>query len=185
VRGPQGAAEPARFALLGLLVAGPRHGYDLARSFTSASALSEVVHLSPSHLYALLSRLERDGLISGHREEAGAYPPRRVYQLTEAGQEAVRRWIDEPVSRPRDMRIEFPIKLYLARQLDSGRACALVERQRALLASYVERLEQKPLPADEAADRDFVMLLREGRIGRLRAALSWLDRCMELKPTSS
>jgi DNA-binding PadR family transcriptional regulator len=179
--GPQSAAEPARFALLGLLVAGPRHGYHLARSFAAGSALNEIVHLSLSHLYALLGRLERDGLVRGHREESesGAYPPRRVYELTESGRAAVLRWIDQPVEHPREMRIDFPLKLYIARQLDPERAQALVERQRALFSSYVDRLQREPPPKYEGEDSQFITLLREGRIGRLRAALSWLDYCRE------
>lgn len=180
--GSQGAAEPVRFALLGLLIEGPRHGYDLARSFAVGCALAEIVRLSPSHLYALLGRLERDGLITGHREEVSAYPPRRVYELSDAGKEAISRWIDQPVEHPRDMRIEFPLKLYLARRLDPDRAAALVARQRTLFSSYVARLEREPLPHGPEGDEEFIALMREGRIGRLRAALSWLDRCSQAQP---
>lgn len=179
----QGAAEPARFALLGLLIEGARHGYDLARFFAPGSVLDDIVHLGPSHLYALLARLERDGLIIGRREEAGSHPPRRVYELSEAGREAVLAWLDEPVDHPRDMRIDFPLKLYLARRLDPGRAACLVERQRDLFSSYVGRLERDQAPdvADENAA--FIALMREGRMGRLRAALNWLDRCTDLQPS--
>jgi DNA-binding PadR family transcriptional regulator len=180
--GSQGAAEPARFALLGLLIEGPRHGYDLARFFSPGSALADIVHLSPSHLYALLGRLERDGLIVGRREEVGPHPPRRVHELSEAGREAVLRWLDEPVDHPRDMRIDFPLKLYLARRLDPARAASLVERQRDLFLSYVSRLDREDVPASTDDNAAFIALMREGRLGRLRAALSWLDRCMEIEP---
>jgi hypothetical protein len=130
----------------------------------------------------MLSRLERAGLIRGRREEVGSYPPRRVYELTQAGRDAVLWWIDEPVEHPRDMRIEFPLKLYLARQLDAGRARTLVEHQRSLFSSYVARLEREPLPRDSEGDAGFIALMRAGRIGRLRAALSWLDRCIDFQP---
>jgi DNA-binding PadR family transcriptional regulator len=177
----QSAAEPARFALLGLLVEGSHHGYDLARLFAPGSALADIVHVSASHLYALLSRLERDGFIVGHREEVGAHPPRRVYELTDAGREAVLRWIDDPVEHPRDMRIDFPLKLYLVRKLNPAAAESLVTRQRGIFAAYVDRLKYEPT-GDVAADEEsFIELLREGRIGRLQAALDWLDRCVEMK----
>jgi DNA-binding PadR family transcriptional regulator len=180
--GTQGAAEPARFALLGLLIEEARHGYDLTRFFAPGSALADIVHLSPSHLYALLGRLERDGLIVGRREEVGPYPPRRVYELSEAGRAAVLRWLDEPVDHPRDMRIDFPLKLYLARRLDPDRAASLVERQRDLFSSYVSRLEREDVSTATDENAAFIALMREGRLGRLRAALSWLDRCTELEP---
>lgn len=183
MRGPQGAAEPARYALLGLLVGGPRHGYDLIREFASGSALSHILHLSPSHLYALLGRLERDQLITGHREEIGNHPPRRVYELTEAGRTAVEHWVDEPVRQPRDMRIDFPLKLYLASQFDPARAAQLVERQHRLFSSYVHRIESEPLPA--GPDAGFIHLLREARLGRVEAALHWLEACEQVIPKAA
>ena len=57
MRRPLDAAEPARHALLGLLLDGPHHGYDLARRFAPGTALGDVLRLSTSHLYALLARL--------------------------------------------------------------------------------------------------------------------------------
>lgn len=203
--GPQGAAEPGRFVLLGLLLSDAAHGYDLARSFAPGSALGEVVHLGPSHLYALLNRLERDGLIAGEREIAGAHPPRRVYHITGAGREAVLRWIDEPVEHPREMRIDFPLKFYLGNKIDPARAAALVERQHRLFASYIDQLERHPVsqgdsgvdaagdpkrhpegdPEGALEDVSFIALMRDGRIGRLRAALRWLEQCVEPQPPTS
>lgn len=180
LHGDRGSAEPARFALLGLLLHKPAHGYDLSRRFASTSALGDVIHLSASHLYALLARLERDELIAGEVQDAGNYPQRRVYRLTDAGREAVRQWIDEPVSHPRDMRIDFPLKLYIARQLGSARAAELVDRQRAIFQEYIARLQAEEKPTDAADDAAFLKLMRFGRIGRAQAALDWLDRCMDL-----
>jgi DNA-binding PadR family transcriptional regulator len=175
----RGSAEPARFALLGLLFDKPAHGYDLSRHFSPTSALGDVIHLSPSHLYALLARLERDGLIVGEVHDAGNHPQRRVYRLTDAGQEAVQRWIDEPVSHPRDMRIDFPLKLYIARDFGADRMAELIERQRAVFQEYIARLQDEEKPAETEDDAAFLNLMRIGRIGRAQAALDWLSHCME------
>jgi PadR family transcriptional regulator AphA len=175
----RGAAEPVRFALLGLLLREPAHGYDLARRFGRGSALGDVVHLSASHLYALLSRLERDGLLVGEVREAGGLPQRRVYRLSEMGRTAVEHWIDQPVSHPRDMRIDFPLKLYIARDFGPARVADLIARQRAVFEDYIARLlvEEKPANTDE--DAAFIDLMRIGRIGRAEAALDWLAQCTE------
>ncbi len=174
------AAEPARYALLGLLLDGPGYGYDLARRFAPGSPLGDVVHLSPSHLYALLARLERDGLIGGERQESGARPPRHVYRLTAPGRAAVLSWLDEPVARPRDILLDFPLKLYLARRLSRARAADLVAHQRAIFDDYLQRLETDGRvmtePPDDAA---FMHLVREGRVLRTQATLEWLARCAD------
>jgi DNA-binding PadR family transcriptional regulator len=184
MRRPLDAADAARYVLLGLLLDGPRHGYDLARAFAPSTALGSIVHLGASHLYALLARLERDGLVHGEvAAQEGARPPRHVYQITEAGREAVLHWVDEPVARPRDVLLDFPLKLYLAQHLDPGRAAALVSRQRAIFADYLvalEREEQGRLDRDmNPQDAAFIRLLWEGRVARTHATLDWLDRCAE------
>lgn len=178
VQRDRGSAEPARFVLLGLLLEKPAHGYDLTRHFAPDSALGDVIHLSPSHLYALLARLERDGLIAGEMEDAGNHPQRRVYHLTIAGEEAVQRWIDEPVSHPRDMRIDFPLKLYIARSFGTERDRMLIDRQRAVFLAYIARLGREVKPSATDDDADFLNLMRIGRIGRAQAALDWLQHCV-------
>src|SRR5690349_23848304 len=50
------------FALLGFLIAGPSHGYDLHQRFVTE--LGQVWHLSQSQAYAILKRLEQRGDIS-------------------------------------------------------------------------------------------------------------------------
>jgi DNA-binding PadR family transcriptional regulator len=163
--------------LLGLLLDGPRHGYDLARHFVPGTALGDVMHLGASHLYALLARLERDGLVAGQRQEVGPRPARRVYHLTDAGRAIALQWIEEPVERPRDALLNFPLKLYLARHRDAACATALITQQRALFQDYLERLEEEATQPHEGADAAFIALVREGRIARTRAVLDWLDRC--------
>jgi PadR family transcriptional regulator AphA len=171
----RGAAEPARYALLGLLLDRPSHGYDLLRRFTPGSALGDIVRLSESHLYALLSRLERDGLIVGEQQEGGTRPTRRVYSSTESGREAVLAWIDEPVGHPRDMRIDFPLKLYIAHTLHPSHAARLIDAQRGVFASYMARLDEHDAVADTEEDRVWLGLMRAGRSGRAQAAIDWLD----------
>jgi DNA-binding PadR family transcriptional regulator len=174
----RGAAEPARYALLGLLLGKPAHGYDLARRFAPGSALGDVIYLGPSHLYALLARLERDSLVVGEVQDDGGLPQRRVYRLTESGRETVEHWIEEPVSHPRDMRIDFPLKLYMARDLGRERVAELIERQRAVFRAYIARLRAEEKPADGSEDAAFIDLMRMGRIGRAQAALDWLELCL-------
>jgi DNA-binding PadR family transcriptional regulator len=185
VQRPIDAADPVRYVLLGLLHAGPSHGYDLARAFAPTTVFGSVVHLGASHLYALLTGLERHGLIVGERQEQGVRPPRRVYQLTEAGRAALWRWLDEPVARPRDVLLDFPLKLYLTQRLAPERALSLVTHQRAQITAYRATLEQDTPPEGSAVDQTFLSLLRDARIERTRSTLAWLDRCADVLATSA
>ncbi|HVA91180.1 MAG TPA: PadR family transcriptional regulator [Chloroflexota bacterium] len=177
MRRPVDAAPPARHALLGLLLEGPRHGYDLIRAFAPGTPLGSTIHLGASHVYALLARLERDDLVAGEEQPRVTHPPRRVFQITEAGRTDVLRWLDEPVTRPREVLLDFPLKLYLAQRLDPARAGALVARQRALFARLLSDMEAEEPPTDAGLDSAFLRFLHDGRIIRTRATLEWLDRC--------
>src|SRR6185312_9902316 len=137
MRRPVDAAPPARHALLGLLIEGPRHGYDLIRAFAPGTPLGSTIHLGASHVYALLARLERDGLVVGEEQQQVMHPPRRVFQITEEGRADVLRWLEEPVTRPREVLLDFPLKLYLAQRLDPNQAGVLVDKQRALFTTFL------------------------------------------------
>jgi DNA-binding PadR family transcriptional regulator len=180
MRRPVDAARPARYAILGLLLDGPRHGYDLLRSFAPGTPLGTTMHLGASHLYALLARLERDGLIVGEQQQQSLSPPRRVFRLTDDGRAAALRWLDEPVPRPRDVLLDFPLKLYLAQRHDPAHAALLIARQRALFAEFLAELEQEGRTQMAGPDEAFVSLLRDSRVLRTRATLAWLDRCANL-----
>ena len=179
MRRPIDAAEPVRYVLLGMLVDGPRHGYDLARAFVPGTAIGSIVHLATSHMYALLSHMEREGLIEGEYQEQGLRPTRRVYRITETGSAAFSRWIDTPVARPRDVSLEFQLKLYLTQRLDRERALTLVGHQREHFAAYLADLEREPQQDSPPTDRAFLRLLREARIERTRSTLTWLDLCAQ------
>lgn len=113
----------------------------------------------------------------GEQEDAGSRPQRRVYRPTALGRGTVERWAREPVTHPRDMRIDFPLKLYVARQLGPERAADLIDRQRAVFEEYIARLQSEQISAGSDDDAAFIDLMRTGRIGRAQAALDWLDSC--------
>lgn len=78
-RGKRFAGEELRLMVLGLLEAGPQHGYQLIRTFAERS--SDAYSPSPGVLYPLLTLLADMGLV----EEAPGEGSRRSYRLTEAG----------------------------------------------------------------------------------------------------
>jgi len=180
MRRPLDAAAPARYILLGLLLEGPRHGYALMRDVEETAPLGRVIHLTSSNLYAQLIRLEHDGLVHKKNEDYGPRPARHIFTLTEQGRALVLRWAEEPVARPRDMHIDFPLKLYVSWRLDVRRARALVARQRTVFTTYIARLESAATTGTGAFSPSAVLfdtLVDDARLERARAAVRWLDHC--------
>ena len=77
----------ADYALLGLLMLGPRHGYELAPYFASDGTLGLVCTLGVSRLYALLHALEELGLVHAESSVVSGGPPRKVFSLNAQGRE--------------------------------------------------------------------------------------------------
>jgi PadR family transcriptional regulator PadR len=73
------------YCVLALLQDGERYGFELVRTLSEADGLL----VSEGTIYPLLSRLRRDQLVSTSWQESEAGPPRRYYQLTEAGRRAL------------------------------------------------------------------------------------------------
>src|ERR1044071_933268 len=106
--------------ILGLLAVRARHGYELLDCFRDSSQLGEVWRLSTSQLYAVLKRLEAQGLTEGHEVTVPDAPTRTEYRLTDAGQDRLHAWLNDlaPSASINRVRVEFLSRLYIARLLD-------------------------------------------------------------------
>ena len=79
------------YCVLALLRDGQRYGFELVRTLSEADGLL----VSEGTIYPLLSRLRRAHLVSTSWQESETGPPRRYYQLTDAGQRALADFSDE------------------------------------------------------------------------------------------
>ena len=160
--------------LLGLLMTGPRHGYELYQEFSQE--LGRAWELGLSKLYAQLKQLEEAGLVEAQMELQPSRPARKVYHLTPEGQAVFVEWVRQPTPYLRHIRVEFLARLYFFRRLALDDLDELVARQQAVCRSQVERFEQL---AAEGED-EFRRCVLEFRRGQLEAVIRWLDRCLEI-----
>jgi PadR family transcriptional regulator PadR len=79
------------YCVLALLRDGQRYGFELVRTLSETDGLL----ISEGTIYPLLSRLRRDELVRTSWRESEAGPPRRYYQLTDAGQRALADFSEE------------------------------------------------------------------------------------------
>lgn len=167
----------AEYALLGLIAQsefGEIHGYDLARSFAE-SGLGRILRLESGMLYHYLKKMVRDGLMTSTLEQQAGRPDRQVHGLTDEGHDALHAWISAPVRATREIRLDFLIKLYLARGLDPARAAALVKDQRSVMQARAARLtEQVNNVQPDDLDNAFGDTVLRLRLSQTRAALEWL-----------
>lgn len=131
---------PLHHAVLALLADKPAHGYELKTSFEEAVG-EQWGGLNIGHLYQILDRLSRDGLIASERQPQQVKPDRVVHHLTPAGRAELDRWLAEPSSRARGYRDDFFLKLMAAAQRgDRATLDDVLRRQRTHLLRELHSL---------------------------------------------
>ena len=91
---------PIQHAVLALLESGPSHGYELKTAFDTAVG-PQWGALNIGHLYQVLERLSRDGLVTSERRPQAVKPDRVVYEITAAGPCRTRRMARRAVAAHR------------------------------------------------------------------------------------
>jgi DNA-binding PadR family transcriptional regulator len=162
---------PLHHAVLALLAGKPAHGYELKSSFEQAVG-EQWGGLNIGHLYQILDRLSRDGLIESERQPQQVKPDRVVHHLTAAGRLELERWLGEPSPRQRGYRDDFFLKLMAAVQTgDQDALDAVLSRQRTHLLRELRALAE----ARAQAPTDVVGLLITAAELHARADLGVVD----------
>lgn len=172
--------SPAEFTLLGLIALadspdGTIHGYDLNRQLTSG-ATGEIIRLEPGMLYHYLKKLAKRQLITTTVVPQEGKPDRHLHAITGSGRARFDAWMAEPVQATREMRLDFLLKLWFARQTSPDLALHLVRGQRDVLQRLVWSLEaQLARTPAESDDGRFARKVIDLRLAQNRAAIDWLD----------
>ena len=162
---------PLHHAVLALLAAKPAHGYELKGSFEQAVG-DQWGGLNIGHLYQILDRLSRDGLVESERHPQPVKPDRLVYEITPAGREELSRWLTGPSPRSRGYRDDFFLKVMAAAQAgDADLLAAVLRGQRAYLLTELRSLAE----ARAAAPSPVVGLLVTAAELHARADLEVVD----------
>ena len=69
----------------------PMYGYQIAKHLDAGR---EEVPVKQGALYPVLRSLEAGGLLESRVEPSVSGPPRRYYQITQAGQDMLKQWIE-------------------------------------------------------------------------------------------
>src|SRR5690606_12353934 len=130
-------AHRTELAILGLLAAGPKSGYDIKKE--SEEKLSHFWSASYGHLYPVLESLRQRDLVERRREEQEGRPARYVYSLTEDGWEALREWFARPAeyAKPRN---ELLLRVFFGESTEPAALVREIERFRSQPAANLELL---------------------------------------------
>jgi len=159
------------FALLGFLMAGPNHGYDLHQKFITE--LGNVWHLSQSQAYASLKRLEIRGDISMQFVEQDKLPARQILCITSAGRRHFIDWLENNCgSNARSIRLEFLTRLFFSNLYTPDNTVQIYAAQSAEIKNTIQRLEGllAHLPSEQTYNR----LSLDLRLRQMKLIQEWM-----------
>ncbi len=117
--------------ILGALNQKAMSGYDLNKYFQASAGL--FWSTDQSQIYRALHRLRDQGLVESQHIIQGGHPNKDVYSLTEAGQDALQKWLRTPLGES-----ETPVRegwlgqLFFGHMVDPQELCQILD-------VYIER----------------------------------------------
>lgn len=166
------ATFPLDKVALGLLIDGPKHGYELYQDFVAA--FDPIWKAGRSKFYAVLSDLNLKDFLSVTTQLQDDRPPRKIYHLSDVGRQSFLNWVYEPVRPMRSVRVEFLAKLRFFYLLSLPDVYRLVDAQIAICQTELDRF------TDQSSEDDpFYDLLSGFRQRQIILIIDWLNACKQ------
>ena len=150
------------YVVLGMVRLGARSGYEIKR--TVEQSIRFFWTISQVQIYPSLQRLEQAGLITGRAEPRGRRR-RRVYEITEQGEEALRQWLRTAEPLPFELRDTGLVKLFFADALGQPDALGLLSAMRRRSEEHIETLRAIEPAATRAGEEGNVYPLLTLQMG--------------------
>lgn len=171
------------YVLLGFIDQHPIHGYDLYKKITQFDAISLVWYIKQSQLYALLDRLEEEGLIVSSMIQGDSHPNRKEYSLTSVGKQTFYAWRRSPVEHGREIRLELLAKIYFALQSSPDELIDLFEAQKEKCFEWLHESENSLMQLTDS--QVYEQIVFQYRIAQIQATIQWLEAMRQQNGQSS
>ena len=162
---------PIQHAVLALLANGESYGYELRGEFLE-SVGPQWGDLNIGHLYQVLERLVRDGLVTKREVEQQRRPDKVMFRLTAAGKDELDEWLSTASTRQAGYRDDVFLKLFAASRLGAKQLRLILKTQRQ---AYLGELSSLQTLRAEHREEPLVDLLVEAAILDTEAKLRVLE----------
>lgn len=121
----------AEILILGQLLSGPKHGYEIKKNIQEA--LGEEFEINNNLLYPALRRFLEMGAISKEIVKSKGKPDRHVYFLTDMGEDIFIEMIRDFPNKLAANQSEFLVRVALFDRLESGMRQEVLQRRQEVL----------------------------------------------------
>ncbi|MEK3787626.1 MULTISPECIES: PadR family transcriptional regulator [Paenibacillus] len=169
------------YGLLGLLARRESSGYDL---MLEIQPFWQAKH---SQIYPLLSRMEKNGLLSSRWIQQSDKPDKKMYSITDKGIHTLQQWTQESAAPP-VTRDELSLRLFCLWLADQGSAVRMLEERKRHFTGRIQYFEKilENIPTDNLhfgspSFGDFI-LVQKGLLNA-KAGLEWCQMVLRMLAT--
>ncbi|MBB5801702.1 DNA-binding PadR family transcriptional regulator [Saccharothrix ecbatanensis] len=160
-------------AVLGYLVRGPMHPYELSKLMRDHGD-DRSIKFTHGSLYMVFGQLEKSGFIAEHEtSREGQRPERTVYALTDAGRAELKDWMRELVAEPRHEHPHFVAALSMIGALHPDEVAVLLRDRLVGLGRQLAEAEAVIAGADA---HPLFLVEEEYRIALLKTEITFVRR---------
>lgn len=200
-RGTFSILPPTYLAVLSLIGAGAKYGYEI-NQILDHRGYRNWVDIKMSSVYKALGELEKRGLISGRKSEKGLQPAKKTYVMTSKGRKELKTQVTQALSNPPQAHTMFDLGISAIWALTESEALTALrhyrdhlEQAKEFLASNVEGIvnidelaRTNPerivgsMPISEIEDRTSLPIIRvlfERPLAAVNAQHDYLNKLIE------
>jgi len=173
------------FGILGLLRYNDNTGYDLAKLYKES--LYTFWHAQHSQIHRELNSMEKKGWVSSQIVIQNGKPNKRIYTITDSGQDAFNEWMKEPANLYKNYSSPLLLSVFFGaaspeetlRKLKDERDARIanlplhIEKHQALLDNYKVTLKN-----GESEYMYWQMILDYG-IAQAKMVIDWAQACID------
>ena len=163
--------ENNQLLILGLLRKRSMYGYELMEYLDRV--MYACVQIKRPTAYFILEKMEKAGWITSREEQNGRRPLRRVYELTDQGEQAYFDLLKQNLSTFTQVNLDDDLGLAFLADMDADEAVDLLGRRRFQLEANISRLSSAP------QHEGTVAWLIEHQQRYLQHELDWLDEVVK------
>lgn len=163
--------------ILSILAHQAATGYDISKKFSQTYGL--IWQATYQQVYRELNQLEKQGLISFSLQFQQGKPDRKQYQLTDQGEQQLKKWLLESTLTHGILRDEFISRILAALKCHPKMAFTAVKKREQDHRQTIHKMQQLMAQLDHLDNKTYydelMILLLKRSIRHEQVSLQWLE----------
>lgn len=173
-----------KHGLLGLLkLEGPTTGYELDKLFKET--LNYFWQANTSQIYRELNAMERAGWLESERVMQEEKPNKRVYTITQEGDQELKSWLLSPHTISGSIKSSFLMRIFFSGEVGEEAVRKLLYDYRDKCKEYIEPMEvatktvAEEGPENPKHEKYWKIVVMHGEM-QLKASIEWAEKAIAL-----